>query len=241
MNVPTTVLCIPGYWKDRSEIVTAIVANNENYIFAGQVLLNTKTKESYELEIYERDERMQNAFKITGRVTGVSDSFLDEIGKHNLVVYLIGSTGSLESAKAIALAGNAVLKAGGIGIKIESTGKAFTKEHWSRLLENPSDSDLYEMFVFDAIFDKNMIYSCGMHNIGLKDTIVYDENPEDATKLISIFNYYQLLEKPTISNNQTFGIDTKAPIFIITEEENQPYEGDDLYENPFGMWKLKRK
>ena len=47
---------------------------------------------------------------------------------NNFVIYLSVETGNLESAKEIAEAGKAILKSGGIGIKVESAGKAFDKK-----------------------------------------------------------------------------------------------------------------
>ena len=240
---PQTVLCIPGNWNDRDEILTAIAKNNMNeFLFAGMVLMNLKTKQGFELEICERDERMKESFKFAGMVNKVSEEFLNEIDKHNYVIYLISETGDLKSAKEIAEAGNAILKSGGTGIKIESTGKAFTKEHWTELITNFEESNLYKMFVLDSISDgKGTTYTCGMHNLGLKDSIVFGEKFQDSVDLLSIFGYYQLIDKPEIKNGQTFSIDNESPIFEITDEKNQPNKGDELFENPYGMWKLRRK
>ena len=242
-RIPKTVLCIPGNWNDRTEIVTAISENNMNdFIFAGMVLLNLKTNQSFELEICERDDRLKESFKFAGMVNRVSEEFLDEIDKHKYVIYISTETGDLESAKEISEAGNAILKSGGIGIKVESTGKAFTKEHWTQLLDNFEESNLYEMFVIDSISDgKGTTYSCGMHNLGLKDSLVYNEEFQESVNLISIFGYYQLVDKPLIEINQTFSTDSESPIFIITDENNQPNKGDELFENPYGMWRLERK
>ena len=57
---------------------------------------------------------MKKSFNYAGLVTRVTDNFLNEIGDHKHVIYLIGLTGNLEAAKNIALAAEAVLKAGGI-------------------------------------------------------------------------------------------------------------------------------
>jgi len=240
---PKTVLCIPGNWKNRNEIVDAIVKNNLNeFIFAGNIILNLKTNVNCEVEIYERDDKMKESFKFAGMVNRISEEFLRKVDKHSCVIYLSAETGDLTSAKSIADAGNAILKSGEIGIKVETAGKAFTSEHWSRLLNDFEESNLYQMFVIDSISDgEAKTYSCGMHNLGLKDTIVYNEEFQESANLISIFGYYQLIDKPNIRNNQTFSIDKEAPIFVISEEINQPYSGNELFENPYGMWKLQRK
>ncbi len=240
---PKTVLCIPGNWKNRNEIVTAIAENNLNeFFFSGLILLNLKSNVGFELEICERDDRLKESFKFAGMVNRISEEFLTKVDNHSFVIYISAETGDTESLKSIAEAGHAILKSGGIGIKVETTGKAFTSEHWTELLNNFEESNLYKMFVIDSISDgKGMTYSCGMHNLGLKDSIVYNEEFQESVNLISSFGYYQLIEKPEIMNNQTFSIDEAAPIFVISEEKNQPNKGDELFENPYGMWKLERK
>ncbi len=238
-----TVLCIPGNWKDRDALIAAIAQSNKNeFLYAGMTLINLKTNKSFELEICKKDERMKKSFQVAGIGNkGVSDDFLIEIDKHTSVIYLISETGDLESAKAIAEAGEAILNSGGIGLKVETAGKAFTKEQWLGLLTNFTEANLYNMFVVDTIIDKTgATYTCGMHNLGLKDSIVYNEEFQEAAKLLSIFGYYQLIDKPIIKNNQTFSFDENSPIFNISEEENQPYMEDELFNNPFGMWKLEK-
>ncbi|UII28314.1 DUF4261 domain-containing protein [Fulvivirga maritima] len=242
-NKSRSMLCIPGKWQSREEILSAITTSNMNeFIFAGNVLLNLKTNEAFEVEIYEKDSYMKNSFRYTGMINGLSDEFLNEIDEHNLTIYLSTEIGDLEKAKGLALAGNAILKAGGIGVKVESTGISFTKEQWSQSINNLEATTLYHMFVLPTITNgPDITYTCGMHNLGLKDCIVYNETFHDAAQLIFIFNYYQLLEKPEITIGQTFSTVADAPVFLITEEEQQPNLGDELFENPYGMWKLMRK
>lgn len=169
-----TVLCIPGNWGDRSEIVKAITkANINEFICAGRVIMNIKTNKSFEIQIEEYDNRIKESFRIAGKVNRVENSFIEEIGNHKSVVYLIGETGNFKDAKEIADAGMAVLNAGGMGIKVETSGKAFTKGQWKSFLENFEESELYQMYVLDSISDgKGTIYTCGMHNLGLKDSII---------------------------------------------------------------------
>lgn len=241
--IPKTVLCIPGKWKDRSEIITSIAKSNLNeFIFAGMAMLNMKTNKGFELQIEEYDKNVKESFRIAGLVNRVEEEFIEEIGDHKFVIYLIGETGNLKDAKEISEAAKAILKAGGIGIKVETTGKAFTKKQWIELLTNFEEGNLYEMFVLDAISDGNgTVYTCGMHNLGYKDAIVHGEEFQDAVELLSIFGYYQITDKPEIKAGQTFGTSIDSSVFEILEENNQPNKGDELYENSFGMWRLKRK
>jgi hypothetical protein len=238
-----TVICIPGNWDSWDEFILAIVtATNGEYLVAGSILMNAKKERHYSISFCERDEKMKESFSYAGRVTRVTGNFLDEIGNHKHVIYISGITGNLEEAGHIAFAAEAVLKAGGLGIKIESAGKAFEKDKWCNMLESFEESNLYQMFVLDSIVNEDgEVYSCGMQNLGYKDTIVSGEEFQYAVDLITIFSYYQIVDKPTILNRQTFSTDTESPKYIITDEFNQPNKGDELYENPFGMWRLTKE
>ena len=238
-----SVLCIPGNWNSRDELSLLIVAStNGEYLLAGNILMNAKINRHYSIDFCKRDERMEEAFKYAGMVNKVTDTFINEIGTHKYVVYITGTTGSFEEAEHIARAGLAVLKAGGLGIKVETAGKAFEKNQWGDYLENFGSASLYEMFVVESIYNKanNSTYSCGMQNIGLKDTIIFDEEFQESVKLIRIFSFYQIEDNPTIQNNQTFNPLINSSIFRISDESNQPYKGDKMFENPFGMWRLSR-
>ncbi len=241
---PKTILCIPGNWDNRTEIVTSIATNNLNeFIFAGMILLNVKTNKGFELEICEIDDNIKNSFKWLGFINQPSDDFLNKLDKLKYVIYISAKTGNLDNAKNIAEAGNAILKSGGIGIKVETINKAFTKEDWNKLSSNFTEANMYEMFVRESRMDKQGIpytYTCGMHNLGFKDSIVYDEELKLSIDLLSFFNLYQLIDNPEIQKGQTFSSDLKSPIFKITERKKGIYTGYDTFENPYGIWELKK-
>ncbi len=239
----TTIICIPGIWNTWDEFILSVVAStNGEYLAAGHILMNAKKERYYTIEFCEHDERMQESFKYAGMATRVTGNFLEQIGNHKHVIYISGQTGSLEEAEYIAFAAEAILKAGGIGIKIETTGKAFEKDKWYSMLESFKESNLYEMFVVDSIVnEEGSVYSCGMQNLGYKDTITSGEEFQTAANLIRIFGYYQIVDKPTIQNSQTFSTSIESTKYRITEELNQPYKGDEQFENPFGMWRLTKE
>jgi hypothetical protein len=240
--IATSVICIPGSWNNIDELKNAIFSSsNGEYMVVGEILLSIKKERHYKFEIGVRDERLAASFKYTGKTTIISEYCLNKIEKHNFVIYISGKTGSLKEAEYIAFAGAAVLRAGGIGIKIETAGKAFEKSKWLNLVENFDETDLYQMFVASPIVDENLgIFSCGMHNLGLRDTIIQGEELQRSIDLVSIFGYYQIFDKPVILHHQTFQPDLQSPKYLITDEPNQPYKGGGLFENPYGMWRLTR-
>lgn len=239
----TTVICIPGIWNNWDEFILSIVNETAgDYIVAGGFLINAKKERHYSVEFCEKDDKIKDSFRYAGKDTAVSELFLDEIDKHKHIIYLSGTTGNLIEAEHIAFAAKAILKSGGIGTKIETTGKAFEKDVWYMLLQNFEESNLYEMFVVDSITDEEgTVFSCGMHNLGYKDTIVSSEEFQEAVSLIRLFNYYQIVDKPTIEHRQTFTATLDSPMYRIINEDNQPYKGNELFENPFGMWRLSRE
>lgn len=236
-----TILCIPGKWNDRSEIITSVALTNmKEYIFMGNILLHLPTNQSFEVEICDFDLRLKNSFEIAGE--GRFTEFdLINIEEHTFVVYVIGKGGSQQDAFSVMKAGNAFLNAGGLGLKVETSGKAFTKEQWVEILNYQDEEKFYESFVVILMSEENSIYSCGLHNIGLRD-IICDNNlsVEQAVDLLRTFIYYLLFDKPTIISGQTFSVEVDAPRFKIIEGECKIYEKDELFFNPFGIYNLQQ-
>jgi hypothetical protein len=238
-----SILCIPGNWKDWKDFILKIVtASDGEYIAAGNILMNAKANRHFTVTFCEYDYKMKAAFKSAGMVNQVSDNFLEEIDNHKYVIYLTGNAGSFLEAEHIARAGLLILQTGGIGIKVETAGKAFEKYQWEKYFADFEFYCLYEMFVVESIYNNinNLTYSCGMQNIGLRDTIIYNEEFQEAVNLIRIFSFYQIVDNAVLLNNQIFTPLINSNNYRITEEVNQPNEGDDMFANPFGMWRLSK-
>ena len=237
-----TVLCIPGFWKDAEAIANAVFSVNEGtYMVVGDLLINPRAAQFYKFEIKEQDENMAGSFETLGKMTGITEIALNKIRNHNYVIYITGKTGSLNEAHQLALAGAAILKAGGLGVRIDTIGKAFEKQKWLKYLTNFVEADLFEMFVTSVVTDEsNHVFSRGMHNLGLKDTLICGEELQKAVDLINVFGYYQVFDKPVIHQNEFFQPNLQSDQYLITEEIDQSYNNNSLYNNPYGMWKLRR-
>lgn len=237
-----SVICIPGNWVDWNAFILGIVATSAGeYLAGGNLLMNVKNNKHFTVEFCGWDGGMQDAFRAAGLVTQVSEEFLAEIGRHQHVIYISGATGNLQDAMHLAFAAEAVLRAGGTGVKVESAGKAFEKKQWQGLLQDFEPANLYELYVVDSITTPDdTVYSCGMHNLGYRDTIVSGMPFQEAVGLIRIFGYYQLIDKPAISAGQTFQPMPEAPLYQIMDEPIQPASGFGLFENPYGIWRLSQ-
>jgi hypothetical protein len=232
-------LCIPGFLEDSIEIFGK---TDGQFMVVGNVMMYVLNKHHYSFELGNRDEKMNRWFSVAGKITSISSEYLDLIEKHTSVIYISCETGSLYNAWFLATAGAALLGAGGIGIKVVSTGKAFAKEKWIELTGIGTAASMYKLFVVDSILKEDgATFSCGMHNIGLRDAIVSGLKFEEAQKLIRIFNFYQLIDKPIIKPKQSFQTEVSGPFFSINDEPDQPYLNDKLLKNPFGMWRLVRQ
>lgn len=230
------VLCVPGPWADRSELVESIAKDSDGYIFAGMVLMHIETSQFFELEFDGTDERMLSAFTAAGPHWKNTPE-MEKISSHKSVCYLISKGGSIESAHAIMNAANALLKAGGFGVKVESTGLAHPPKDWQEQCES---AYLFKSHISYVVYiTSENTYSCGMHNFGLPDAIVDSRESEKPSELLRVFTHYLLSESPEIKNGQTFSVDSDSPIYRIHAHPALDYGEHSLFNNPFGMWQLR--
>ncbi|MET3373372.1 hypothetical protein ABIC89_002434 [Variovorax boronicumulans] len=234
--VPEAVLCIPGPWIERADLTRQLVQSNTGYLFAGMLLMDTKTNISCELQMEPRDERMSGAFKAAGPHWSHTDE-MKQINDHASVIYLVGHGGSQTNFAPLMHAARALLDAGGHGIKVESTGLAHSPKTWRRLCD---DLHLFSAHEACVVYITGAdVYSCGMHNLGLKDVVVAADAAEDPAELLRAFTRYVFAEQPDIRPGQTFSVAADAPVFRIVEDAGVEYEPSSLFKNPYGFWRLE--
>lgn len=229
------ILCIPGPWADRSELVERVVRDSGGYLFAGMVLMHMETSTFFELDFCDRDERMLDAFQAAGfHWRGRPE--MDVIADHRSVVYLIAKGGSLEAAHRMMEAANGLLKAGGLGVKVETSGVAHAPADWAEQCQYNYLFKSHTSYVVYVASDE--VYSCGMHNFGLPDALVSAVESDNPAELLRVFTLYLLSESPEIKPGQTFSADEDAPRYRIESHPGVFYGEDSLFNNPYGTWKL---
>jgi hypothetical protein len=236
-KLPQTVIGVPGRWPNRSAIVTSIALQSGGYLFAGMVMVKSGTEDGFTLEVYDRDPNLRNAFSIAGRGNLTAED-LDAIASHTFILYILTEGGSVDAARRALHAANGLLKAGGLAVKVESTGMAHRVDQWAEFCANEHLGNLIKAYV-TYIGGNGGYYSCGMHSHGHPDAIVEaDIHPNDAAKLLHTFVGYLLVENPKLKDRESFSIDADAPRYRLFHEPCKLYRAGDLFHNPFGMWKL---
>ena len=232
-----TVIGVPGRWRDRKDILASIVNRSDGYVFAGMAMVKIGANDAFSLEVYDHDPDLRRAFSIAGRGR-LRDEDLDAIDSHTFILYLAGEGGSIDAAKKLLHAANALLKAGGLAVKIESAGTAYRGDQWAEFCANDHVTNLLQAYVA-LVGGKGSYYSCGMHNLGLADAAVDAEiSADDAANLLHTFLAYVLVENPCLHDRETFSVGAHATRYRLFHEPCTAFEAGSLFHNPLGVWKL---
>jgi hypothetical protein len=233
------IIGVPGPWATRSDMVTSIAQRSGGFIFAGLVLMDTTTKQGFTLEVYAHDPRLHEAFRIAGGGR-ISDSDIEAIAQHRHALYCLSSGVSLEAARQMLRVGVGLLDAGGLAVKVESSGIAHSAARWRELAASDHLFDAYTAFV-TLIGGRDCFYSCGMHAFGLPDAAVpRDMDAQAAAQLLNVFNHYLLAERPSLADGHTFSVAADAPRFRLRKTACDTYEPEHAFHNPHGMWRFTR-
>jgi hypothetical protein len=237
------VIGVPGYWTNQEEIGKLIGACNEDFICAGSTLINTKTQAFFELEVYDHDPDLKISYAYCGRKT-FSDEDIQAVDKHTCTVYIIGEAGTPGLASELVKAGGALLNAGGIAVKIESSGVAHLKKDWLKFIEKNDLMDLYQAFV-TIVKDHHFYLSYGMQVIGYPEGQVFFVGEGGANDgqlhLLDVFLISLLMDDLQLDNDHTFALAAEKPQYVLKHVYYDKYPEDDLFFNPHGVWQLTRK
>lgn len=129
------------------------------------------------------------------------------------------------------------MKSGGLAVKIENSGKAYTSEEWDKLTSEARVDQLLHTFV-SYRQNEQYYYSCGMQMFGLPEAAIsIDTDPDASMQVMSQFLYGLLTQTEEESSagkefkiyGRTYASQYEPECF----NEEEPY----LY-NPSGMYVL---
>ncbi len=238
MNKPATlVLCIPGPWKDHNELVRRVATTPTpgRFMFLGGVLMEVGQGRHVRMNVAPRYDHMTEAFSIAGQGR-LPPALLDEVGRHESVVYLEFDGLMHEQVEWIATTTRLLRDLGGYAVKVESCGSAHDWEGWERGLHG----GLFDLYCLGVVLTggAEVYVSSGMHHFGLAECKVSSAIPmETAADVMNRFNFYRLVEAPQLLDGHTFSVEEGAQVFRLKLEADMR-DAEDLFVNPEGCWNL---
>jgi hypothetical protein len=221
------IVCIPGTWKNRTKFIeSVIVSTSGDFMFTAMILAHPKGNDHVELEFYDADEQMAEAFKFGGQGK-LSDAILNQIAEHKSVVYLHFPFDIVSQKERIAKFTEVLSHCGGIAIKLETSGVA---HDWERWFELPRSDNLFDTYCASVVLvgDEQFYYSCGMHNFGLPDTqISRNFDAAEGADMINRFNFWQIVEKPVLETGHTFSLTEDSPHLRLKLSKGKRHSEDD--------------
>ncbi|MCK1994816.1 DUF4261 domain-containing protein [Peribacillus muralis] len=231
------IIGIPGKWKSRTELIQTVASTSEGYLLAGNIFHNSEKNITFQAQIQDYEPALKETFSYASKGS-FPETLLAEINDHTFTVYILAEISGTGTVADLIDAGAAILRAGGLAVKIETSGMAHSKEDWLKLHHNPDILSVYAHFV-TIIGEEDYYCSYGMKAFGLPDAVTLNTmSPKEAAALLNTFNYFHVGERPLFTNGETFSIRQDAPDFTLTSLQDFRYEEDHPFYNPFGLWNL---
>lgn len=216
--------------------------------FAGFVL-------DREFSIDTPDARMRGAFEAS--MDRVAPSFTkadwSKIERHKAVGYVLSPRLARANARKVSTAAlrlvDAAFGAGARAAKGESSGIAHGARRWRTLAAqlrgkgtDAASEALYQAWVRRPIADDDVLYTCGMHLLGLPDVEITKDvaPPLEALRWLDAFGLYELREVPQtkLRAGHTFRPDAEVDSRMLERRDCGRYEPDDYFFNPHGYWRI---
>ena len=163
------IIGVPGVWQNHTEVSQAIAAQNNDFIFAGFTLMDTATQDVAFVELHDHDPRLVDVFETLGE-SSINDQDLEKIAAHRSTLWVLSPEVSIQQARRMMEVGRTLLNAGGLAVKVESSGVAHSARRWHEFAVSDDLQQMYCAYV-NLIEGDDYIYSCGMHNFGLPSTL----------------------------------------------------------------------
>ena len=234
-NTPEVVLCIPGPWDSSSALAEEIAASGTGYTLNGSILRDLESGFTCELVLQRADPDLPADFAKAGPHWANTEAMAD-LDMHRTVAYLMAPGGSREAADAMMRAGAAIIDAGGMGVKVDSSGIAHAPAYWTDMCDQLDQLTAHRaLVVYVAGAD---VYSCGMHNFGLPEAVTSGGDKTQAADMLRFFTRYLLERAPALADGHTFSVSEGKQVYRVEQVPAIDYGAGSLFNNPYGAWRL---
>lgn len=232
------IIGVPGVWKDTSDVAQAIARQGNELLFAGFTLMDSATQEVSFVEWHEHDPRLVDVFETLGQ-PWINNNDLECIAHHHSTLWVFSSDVSINHARQMMKVGRRLLQAGGLAVKVETSGVAHSAERWRNFeAASAETSPLYCAYV-NLLEGDDYVYTCGMHNFGLPDvSLPRQQDAAAAADILHEFNQYHIETLPQFNDGDIFSLEKSAPSYALNFETCDSFAPEHPFYNPFGRWHL---
>jgi hypothetical protein len=235
-TAPPLVLCIPGPWPDHHALVRDVALHASGYLLADRVLTGIGDGFACAVSHETPDADLAAAFAAAGPYW-VETAEMQRIAGHVSVVYLEGHGGSRANAESMMRAAAAIVRAGGLGVKVESAGVAHPPAQWLDLVDKLDQQSAHWALVV-YLADDNEVVTCGMHNFGCRDASVAGPDPAEGVAMLRAFTQFLFETAPELAPGQTFADEVDGQWVRIEDDPAPRFAADSPMRNPYGTWRL---
>ena len=220
---------IPGQWSHPRELIEKLPEGFR--LTPDDLILPDGTV--IEFGAARADNQFAEIFRSSCR-REPTDEEMAKVDGYKVNVFLKGPGGSLEAARKMMRAAEAILHAGGAGVFIDNSTVAHGGQSWLELTEDGSPDALSFAFV-GITAGKTEVWTLGMHVLGFRD-ILMKRVDADQFDIIEVICYVCRSEDPIHTGHIV--ADENGPRFqAFVEESPEELAGSPLH-NPFGRLKL---
>ncbi len=229
---PSVVARIPGPWKQPTSLAQALP---DGYRLSGG-RLQLPGGRQVQFGAMAADSGFRKVFVSACRRPPLPEQ-RSAIDRCRAAVCLITPGGSMEAARRILEAAAAVVRAGGLGVLIDTSFIAHRRGDWLEHASHPGVDGLLRAFIRPLV-SVDELWSLGMHAMGLRDIVMprSGDHEEDCITLESVLDY-TLTTDLIIADGDLIG--DIAPRFRLHKEPSCRFGPDSPLHNPHGQWRLE--
>ncbi len=161
------IISVPGKWKNETELIDNPV--QDNYKYEKNLLSESSGKKSFETVFLPYDDILMNAYIYSGEEYAKQED-INESKRFSFTVYLVGKAEKETDLQQLIKAGAALMRRGGLGIKVENSGIIHSAHDWIGFSKSIKQVSVFQAYIaITHIEDK--ITSFGLHLFGLPDVL----------------------------------------------------------------------
>jgi len=238
----TIELRVPGPWISPQQLRDALVERKTGYELTADGSLRSPDGDLIEIGTSDHDDEIAQIFR-GGHHGRMTEEELVLLGTHAVKVHVVGPGGSVDPARRVVRAAAALVRAGGYGVFVDNSGLCHGPEDFLKLADDEQPGGVFWAFV-TATGDPDLVYSCGMHCLGLRDVELYDppQDQQEAWTALHEFLGYSYQSGTELHDGDHMGglPDSGVPEYIMRDIPCTRFEPGTPFHNPFGVWELKR-